>query len=311
MRETGFSQFTLERYLAGDTTQAETRKIEETASRDTGLAAAIEGMIRSNEDILNRYPAGMMAPRIAALAKNGGTEHTSGENQDTKSRRTGSRDPRSRRNRQNPRNRPPVADGSRGRLAVIGPVIAAVAGIAAVVVFCIALPVFRTSANTASFIDRIKGKSGVELRVYLKPEARTAAAELGQQEMPLANDATVREGSTVQLAYSTGGTDEYGVIFSIDGRGAVTLHYPYTTDQGNKLSSGTALLEEAYTLDDAPDFEAFFFVSSKSPLDTGEVLKTAKNLSQDPKTAPEKVAAAFKGLEVKQVILKKGIGNGE
>jgi hypothetical protein len=295
MCETAFSQFILECYLAGDATPAETRKIEEAASRDPCLAAAIEGMVRSNEDILNRYPAEIIAPRIAALAENGDAEHENGKDQEVKSQRAGSR---------NPRSRPHRSDGPRRRFAVIGPAIAVIAGIAAVVAFCIALPVFRTSANAANFIDRVKGRSGVELRVYLKPEAQATAA-LDRQKVLLADDATVRSGSTVQLAYSADGAGQYGVIFSIDGRGAVTLHYPYNTDQGNKLASGTVLLEEAYTLDDAPDFEAFFFVSSKSPLDTREILETAGGLSQDPETALEKVAAAFKGREVKQVILKK------
>jgi hypothetical protein len=102
------------------------------------------------------------------------------------------------------------------------------------------------------------------------------------------------------------GNEYYGVIFSIDGRSAVTMHYPYGQGQSSLLEAGKrTFLNEAYTLDDAPDFEIFFMVVSRRPLDTSLILKTAGVLAQNPETALRESAGAFKGYEVEALTIRK------
>jgi hypothetical protein len=177
----------------------------------------------------------------------------------------------------------------------------------------IALPFFGPRFFPSGFFgapgDRIKG--GVEataLRVYLKTDGETAAP---------ADQTALREGSTVQLAYAVDGrpdTRRYGVIFSIDGRSAVTLHYPPVVGADTRLVTGKwTLLEEAYTLDDAPDYEVFFFVVGGEPLDVPALLQAARQfagrlagqLAGDPQAALEQSPSAFKNYELKTVNVRK------
>jgi hypothetical protein len=109
-------------------------------------------------------------------------------------------------------------------------------------------------------------------------------------------------------------TRRYGVIFSIDGRSAVTLHYPPVLGADTRLVTGKwTLLEEAYTLDDAPDYEVFFFVVGGEPLDVPVILNSARRfagqfagqLALNPKTALEQGRSFFKNYELKTVNLYK------
>jgi hypothetical protein len=169
----------------------------------------------------------------------------------------------------------------------------AVCAAAALLVFF--LPLFRAQSagqDQGIFTDRIKG--GAELRVYLQSD-----------QTSLGDNTVLHEGSTVQLAY-TSGESRYGVIFSIDGRQAVTLHYPYRPDGSTELIQGKRIaLDEAYTLDDAPLCEIFFFVSSGSPVDVASVLDTAKILAGDPRTALEKGTRVFSNYNLETVYVGK------
>ncbi|MDR2588165.1 MAG: DUF4384 domain-containing protein [Spirochaetales bacterium] len=142
--------------------------------------------------------------------------------------------------------------------------------------------------------DRAKGRA--ELSAYLKTET---------QEARLTDQSLLAEGSTIQLAYMVQ-EEGYGVIFSIDGRAAVTLHYPYRAGESTRLVPGKRTpLAEAYTLDDAPDCEIFFLIISKTAIDAGDILKTAQGLAKNPEKAVEAGQAAFKNYEVKTLTLRK------
>jgi hypothetical protein len=96
------------------------------------------------------------------------------------------------------------------------------------------------------------------------------------------------------------------VIFSIDGRSALTLHYPYAVSGNTELVPGRrTALEEAYTLDDAPDCEIFFFVISDKPVDAAAVMDRAGRLAGSPRTALERGPRVFAGYELKTVFLRK------
>jgi hypothetical protein len=123
--------------------------------------------------------------------------------------------------------------------------------------------------------ERIKGMTP-ELFVY----RRTASGVEG-----LKRGARVRPRDTLQLAYIAAGY-KHGVILSVDGAGAVTLHSPRQQAGGDVLApSGRHMLEHAYELDAAPDFERFFFVTSQRPIDVGQVVQAARELARTPALA--------------------------
>lgn len=114
-------------------------------------------------------------------------------------------------------------------------------------------------------ITRIKGLEP-ELSVYRKQEGTVEQLDRGS---------VARERDLLQISYNAAGKP-FGTIFSIDGRGVVTLHYP--SDTGGSLvlkRDGEVPLESAYQLDDAPFFERFFFVASDSTFSISTVLSAA------------------------------------
>ena len=182
--------------------------------------------------------------------------------------------------------------------------------IAALVLVCILLPVvYFLRGNPGRLAetgngDRIKGvfTSGSKLELYLKENP----------EKLLLDKAKLLEGNTVQLAYTApAGKDYYGVIFSVDGRGMVTMHFPYNRTQSSLLVSGKrTFLNEAYTLDDAPDYEIFVMLISKEPLNAEAVLKEAgefvKNLpAHEIGLIEEKSRAVFNDCEVETISVIK------
>jgi anti-sigma factor RsiW len=122
------------------------------------------------------------------------------------------------------------------------------------------------SVGDAKEDDRIKG-----LRPGLAVYRQTARGSEA-----LADGDVVRSGDVVRVGYRAAGRS-YGVILSIDGRGAVTLHLPPTEGAAAALRrDATVLLDRAYELDDAPQFEKFFFVTSERPFEAAAVLDAAR-----------------------------------
>ncbi len=114
--------------------------------------------------------------------------------------------------------------------------------------------------------ERFKG-SGPSLTLY----RRTAE---GSEK--LTEGDPVRKGDLVRIGYQATGR-AYGVILSIDGRGAVTRHLPIEGDAAAALDrGGLVLLDHAYELDDAPRWEAFYFVTSDAPFEVAPVLAAAR-----------------------------------
>jgi hypothetical protein len=184
-------------------------------------------------------------------------------------------------------------------------------GLAAAALLCALFPAVyaamgRQNASIGGIgLDRVKGivfTDRAELSLYLN---RAASGVL-----PLRDGAALQVGDMVQLAYrAPAGDEHYGVIFSIDGRSAVTMHYPYGPEQDPLLvRKKKTFLDEAYILDDAPDLEIFFMVVSENPLDTGEVLKIAERLALDPRTAPAESKTAFAGCDVEIIGIHKKQG---
>lgn len=106
----------------------------------------------------------------------------------------------------------------------------------------------------------------------------------GTDAVPLRPGDLAQSGDRVQLSYVAQG--EFGVIVSIDGRGAVTLHSPHGSNRAAELLRGGAQpLPQSYELDDAPAFERFIFVTGPSAFDVEMVRKAAEALASDPRRA--------------------------
>lgn len=116
--------------------------------------------------------------------------------------------------------------------------------------------------------DRIKGlRPG--LLIYRHTPAGNEA---------LADGTAARPGDLVQVVYQAAGR-RYGVIVSVDGRGAVTVHHPRTGNAAAPLvAGGLVRLTTAYRLDDAPRWERFYFVTSDRPFHVETVVGGARRL---------------------------------
>ncbi|ATB47556.1 ActD protein [Corallococcus macrosporus] len=122
------------------------------------------------------------------------------------------------------------------------------------------------------------------VRIKGPPRLRVHRQGAGEPEL-LDEQARARRGDVLQLSYVSGGR-RHGVVVSVDGRGAVTLHHPATLAGSTELGPGDAVpLAHAYELDDAPDFERFLFVTSDGPLDVSTVLEAARVLARQPSEA--------------------------
>ena len=286
MRKNQISGFMLERYKIGELSPEEQQAIAEALKTDGDLRCRLAELDESDRELRLRYPAAYFG------LENG---------------------------KQLPKRR-----------FINAKAIARLAGLAAAIALCIILPVlyFTLKGSTRDEVetnngfamasapanapapvsdgfqtDRTKGRvpAGSELYIFLKDE----------QEAVLPNQTVLHEGNTVQLAYTApAGAECYGVIFSIDGRSAVTMHYPYRRGQSSLLASGKRIfLNEAYILDDAPDYEVFVLVVSGEPLDAEAVLRDAWNVAEQTETAEmikEISEPVFETCEIETItVLKK------
>jgi hypothetical protein len=120
---------------------------------------------------------------------------------------------------------------------------------------------------------RAKGPTDPRLTVFLEHDDGAERLVPG---------AAVAPRDRLQLGYVANGA-AHGVLLSIDGRGAVTLHYPEADGGDTALASdGEAVLPYAYELDDAPDFERFLLVTSDRPLAASDVVSAARRLAAQP-----------------------------
>jgi hypothetical protein len=265
MESSRVSDFTLERYRLGELLPDDRQALEEAFAADGDIRSRLIVLDESDRELRGRYPVECLNLRSPVPAK---TRLTGGGK----------------------------------RLLTRAAKLPARGKIAAAILLCFALPfvyylrarnqpdVRGGSAHVSSInsahdsnldhnrdsnpdLDRAKGAglSRAELSVYLKGEGETL---LGDQ-------AVLAEGNTVQLAYTAPAGEYYGVIFSIDGRSEVTMHYPYRRGQSPVLVPGRrTFLSEAYTLDDAPLYEVFVMVVSEKPLNVEDVLLEARSIAK-------------------------------
>ncbi len=127
----------------------------------------------------------------------------------------------------------------------------------------------------------------------------------GTQVDRLKTGETVTPGDLLQLEYNAAQAG-YGVVFSVDGRGSVALHYPSNPgDSTSLVPGGVHALPFSYELDDAPGFERFFLVWSDRPIPVDAVLAAAKRLGAD-RTAHLALPRGLSSVEC--LLMKRPIG---
>jgi hypothetical protein len=114
--------------------------------------------------------------------------------------------------------------------------------------------------------DPVQPVIPVDPGVRIKGPALELAIHLQTAEGPvlLEDQAQVQAGDQLQLS-TMSAKPAYGAVFSVDGNGVLTQHLPERGTTAVLLEPGQHPLPHAYTLDDAPDFERFFLLSSSEP----------------------------------------------
>jgi hypothetical protein len=149
---------------------------------------------------------------------------------------------------------------------------------AAGVVALVATPWLPTAGDPAGTVGadadgaRIKG-TGAALAVYRKTAAGSEALRDGD---------AARAGDVLRVGYQSVHAG-FGAIVSVDGRGAVTRHYPVDGDTAAPLQAGTlVLLDDAFELDDAPRWERFHLFASDAPFDVATAMRSLASAAGDP-----------------------------
>lgn len=230
----------LERFLLGELDPDEKNRIQRRLESDETLRKRVEELRRSNEKVLERYPAPWMASEI-------------------------------RRKLETPTLDSPRTAKGMGRLSFWP--IPALTMAAAVVAILLLSPPWEWGNETReplvpSIHTRIKGLDP-QILLFRKTETGSELLE---------NGAKAREHDLVLIQYVAAGR-AFGAIFSIDGRGSVTRHFPLEGPEAARLKQdGAVSLDFSYELDDAPRWERFFFVTSDSTFDLDIVFGAAQDL---------------------------------
>lgn len=251
--KTDIPDFYLEQYRLGEADEKTARTIGE----DPEALERLEALERESEKILEQYPPEEMTRIILErFAREQAAER--------EARQIGTA---SRIREWALRTWTTVRDGLNSPVVAIGAVAALV--VALLPIFMAEQPAIGETGDVNAGIERIKGLDP-ELRVYRQSGPSEAEA--------LTDESLAHEGDRLQIAYRAAGF-RYGAIFSIDGNGYVTLHYPATADDSGELAQeGEVPLSYAYVLDDAPEFESFYMVLTTREID---VLSLISTIEQD------------------------------
>lgn len=255
-------EWKLERYVLGELPEEDLQQIARLQESDAEVAESIALIERSNQEILAHYPAKEMAEKI--------------QTRTAQTRPAAQADQHSKR-RKNSRKGSVIAFPQR-----IIPAVAAAALALFVVFFGLyGTGFFGSGANGAENsgsprIQGLEGQPGIRLK-GMEPGIQMYRKRGGEVEL-LESGEPAAAGDILQIGYIAPGA-EYGVLFSVDGNGIVTLHSPETETASAKIpETGRMLLDSAYRLDDAPRFERFFLLTAEEVLDPAEVLKQVRSV---------------------------------
>ncbi|WP_407397355.1 hypothetical protein [Treponema sp.] len=137
------------------------------------------------------------------------------------------------------------------------------------IAFCVPFMYNGIKEKQNTFETRVKGGESVhsQLRLYKKA---------GSEILRLASGDKAQENDVIQITYIPGNKN-FGVIFSFDGNGNITRHFPDDSWTAGKLEkTGEEVpLSFSYALDAAPEYECFIFVASGEEFSLDKIEKAA------------------------------------
>jgi len=308
MNKEVISEYYLERYDLGELPDEEAEEIGLLASTDPELQAALDEIKSSNREILALYPPlavkaslttqlsalSDMSPEKALKILSEITLEMPTEGTSIKSAETTTK----------------ISTKVWKKSFPLRPILAISSVAAVLLAIFLALPLFKQKPgvihpDTEQDITLIKGTPRVDLSVtqllvYRKTEDKVEILSDGDK---------ARAGDLLQLAYVSA-EESYGMIFSIDGRGLITLHFPVSKDKSTQLElNKQSSLPNAIELDDAPGFERFFFLTSGSPIDVNAVLIKLKDTARDAKQIKRTNLDLPASLKQYSILIRKGAGS--
>jgi hypothetical protein len=268
----------LERYLLGELDAERSERLRRLAASDAGLRARLADIGASDAAILERYPAEAMSLAIrsrsaARAARNASDTPAPDAPAPAVARHSPVRIPA---DRIGARSRPSrlAAALAPARLRLAAPVFALlICG-----VFLLARPGRQNHDGAAGAPDGAGNPSvsqaDPESDVRLKGAESGLAIfrKTGSGSELLPPRSAARAGDTLQVFYHSRRA-VYGIVFSVDGAGSVTLHYPEAAGPSPALRIGEMLpLPHAFRLDKAPRFERFYLVTAPRPFASEDLI---------------------------------------
>ena len=238
----------LERFLTGDLPEEEMNKLRELEANDAVFANRVKMLREDNKAILSKLPFETLAERIADATDAAGEGRAN------------------------------LGTGAAGNAAKNAPRFTLVKfAAAAMFVFAVALVAFFAQRETSVMNERVGSDvanvngsqntqvalaenesdtriKGLEARMEVWKKTPAGIVQLNDLD-------SVGEGDEIQLRYAVP-EKCYGLLFSMDGNGALTLHMGDGVKAIELAPGKMNSLPFAYKLDDAPYFEKFFFVTS-------------------------------------------------
>jgi len=230
----------LERYLLGELPAADLEAIAALEQNDDGLRARLDALRASNDEILAKYPPAWMARRSARVVE--------------------------------PRHSWDWKIFSRWAIPAF---------VCAAALICLPTHVFSPAAITGTAYNASKGQErfadvGDGIRIKGLTPSIEVWRKTGENAEKLSPDATARAGDIVQLRYVVPKFC-YGALISIDGRGVLTVHLSGDDGKAAPLTPGRPIaLNNSYQLDDAPDFETFYLITSAHIFDVNSAVEALK-----------------------------------
>ncbi len=279
-------EWKIERYMLGELPVEEMQKIDrlraEDAEFDAEIGATIDRLQASNQEILAKYPAEQMAAMIRQRTEQRAVSESGAEPEaETEAR------PKDRRHRPFfalPQVVFPAALAAAlalfilfsGQFAFLG-LPGAAGGNGGGTGAAGSSTTAGTGTEDGSGGQQIQGLEG-EIGIRLK--GMEAGIQVfrknGETVEMLEPGAEAAEGDLLQIGF-VAPEAQYAVLFSVDGRGLVTLHLPDSAKQTSEIAAQSRVLTDAsYRLDNAPEYERFYLVTSTAELDTIEVLTTVR-----------------------------------
>lgn len=131
--------------------------------------------------------------------------------------------------------------------------------------------VLATAANT-QLMEVAMADQNDDVRIKGLSARMEVWKKTGDSAVQMENLGEAREGDEIQLRYAVA-EKCFGLLFSMDGNGTITMHMGHENRAVELEPGKMTTLPFAYKLDNAPKFEKFFFLTSKSEfeLDAGNI----------------------------------------